>query len=42
MGYIREPKGVDFTIGEIAMTEADRIAISEAIQMHKALKIKKS
>jgi len=42
MGYIREPKGVDFTIGEIPYTAEDAAVISAHIQAQKAKAAKKA
>jgi hypothetical protein len=41
MGYIREPKGVDFVVDPKPLTEKDRIMISEAIAYYKATGRKK-
>ena len=36
MGYIKEPKGVDFVVEPHVVTEEDRRVISEAIAHYKA------
>jgi hypothetical protein len=36
MGYIKEPKGVDFVVEPHVVTEEDRKIISEAIAHYKA------
>ncbi|GGA81788.1 hypothetical protein GCM10011511_00930 [Puia dinghuensis] len=36
MGYIKEPKGVDFVVEPHVVTEEDRRIISEAIAHYKA------
>ena len=36
MGYIKEPKGVDFVVEPHIVTEEDRRVISEAIAHYKA------
>ena len=36
MGYIKEPKGVDFIIKSEPLTNEERAAISEFIRQHKA------
>ena len=36
MGYIKEPKGVDFVVEPHVLTEEDRRIISEAIAHYKA------
>jgi hypothetical protein len=36
MGYIKEPKGVDFVIEPIPLTQADKQMISNAIALYKA------
>jgi hypothetical protein len=36
MGYIKEPKGVDFVVEPIALTSEDRQMISKAIALYKA------
>jgi len=36
MGYIREPKGVDFVVEPIPLTAGDRQMISNAIALYKA------
>jgi hypothetical protein len=36
MGYIREPKGVDFVVEPIPLTPEDRQMISNAIAIYKA------
>jgi len=36
MGYIKEPKEVDFVVEPIALTPADRQMISNAIALYKA------
>lgn len=36
MGFIREPKGVDFVINSGSLTEKDRIDISNFIKEYKA------
>lgn len=38
MGYIKEPKGVDFTIQSTPLSDEGRKAISEYIQKYKAQK----
>jgi hypothetical protein len=35
MGYIKEPKGVDFVVGPHVITDEDRKIISEAIAHYK-------
>jgi len=35
MGYIKEPKGVDFIIQSEPLTDEERIAISEFIRSYK-------
>lgn len=40
MGYIREPKGIDFTIQSPPLTDKERKEISEFIQTRKADKKK--
>jgi hypothetical protein len=43
MGYIKEPKGVDFVVEPHVVTEEDRRVISDAIAQYKATgKFKKS
>lgn len=41
MGYIREPKGVDFVVDPKPLTEKDRKMISETIAYYKATGRKK-
>ncbi|RPE08675.1 hypothetical protein EGT74_16695 [Chitinophaga lutea] len=41
MGYIREPKGVDFVVDPKPLTEKDRGIISEIIAYYKATGRKK-
>ena len=36
MGYIKEPKGVDFVVEPVALTTEDKAMISEAIARYKA------
>ena len=36
MGYIKEPKGVDFVVEPIPLTPEDRQMISNAIALYKA------
>ncbi len=36
MGYIKEPKGVDFVVEPIPLTPEDRQMISNAIAIYKA------
>ena len=36
MGYIKEPKGVDFVVEPHVVTAEDRLIISEAIAHYKA------
>ena len=36
MGYIKEPKGIDFVVEPHIVTEEDRKVISEAIAHYKA------
>ena len=36
MGYIKEPKGVDFVVEPHVVTDEDRKVISEAIAYYKA------
>jgi hypothetical protein len=36
MGYIREPKGVDFVVEPIPLTSKDQQMISNAIALYKA------
>jgi hypothetical protein len=36
MGYIREPKGVDFVVEPIPLTPKDQQMISNAIALYKA------
>ncbi|HWB93411.1 MAG TPA: hypothetical protein VG605_16230 [Puia sp.] len=36
MGYIKEPKGVDFVVEPIPLTDKDRQMISDAIMLYKA------
>ncbi len=36
MGYIKEPKGVDFVVEPIPLTPADQQMISNAIALYKA------
>jgi alpha-galactosidase len=36
MGYIKEPKGVDFVIEPIPLTPEDKQMISKAIALYKA------
>jgi len=36
MGYIKEPKGIDFVVEPHVVTEEDRKVISEAIAHYKA------
>lgn len=36
MGYIKEPKGVDFVVVSIPLTPKDRQMISSAIALYKA------
>lgn len=36
MGYIKEPKGVDFVVEPIALTSRDQQMISKAIALYKA------
>ena len=38
MGYIKEPKGVDFIIGPNKLTAADKVEISEFILKRKNAK----
>jgi hypothetical protein len=42
MGYIKEPPGIDFTIGEIPYTEQDAAITSAYIQQQKAKQAKKT
>jgi hypothetical protein len=42
MGFIREPKGVDFIIQSPPLTEEERKEISEFIKMRKLQKLAKS
>ena len=42
MGYIKEPKGVDFVINSRPLTKAEEIAISEYIREYKAKHLYKS
>jgi len=39
MGYIKEPKGVDFLIKSEPLTEGERVAISAFIATYKAKKV---
>lgn len=36
MGYIKEPKGVDFVVESTPLTPADKKMISDAISLYKA------
>jgi len=36
MGYIKEPAGIDFTVGPTPLTKEDRKKISEVIAYYKA------
>ena len=36
MGYIKEPKGVDFVVEPVPLTPEDRQMISNAIALYKA------
>ena len=42
MGFIREPKGVDFIIQSPPLTEEERKEISDFIKMRKLQKLAKS
>ena len=42
MGFIKEPKGVDFAIQSERLTDKDRKEISEFIKNYKQSQIKKS
>ena len=36
MGYIKEPKGVDFVVEPVPLTAEEKVMISEAIAKYKA------
>ncbi|PSL50268.1 hypothetical protein CLV51_1011612 [Chitinophaga niastensis] len=41
MGYIKEPKGIDFVVDPIPLTEKDKVMISKVIAHYKATGRKK-